>query len=223
MIPQHATHLDAVVLDLDGTLVDSVYQHVVAWHLAFHEVGLDLGAARIQGAIGMGADRLVEALAGEAAERAVGDQVRRLHAAHFDARFGEVRPLDGAAELVDRLHRHGVRIAVASSGEAEVTERLLELVQVHGLVHEVVSGSDVAESKPAPDLVRAAVDRLGGGQAVVVDDSVWDVQAGASLGLPCIALSTGGICEQDLRTAGAGWVFSGPRGLLDGLAGTPLG
>ena len=176
-------HLPIVVLDLDGTLVDSVYQHVVAWHAAFHDVGLHVSAARIHETIGMGGDRVVAQVAGDPAEAAVGEDVRRLHDDYFRSYLRTVCALDGAADLVEALAGHGHRLVLASSSEADLVDDLLELVGVRHHLTAVVTGSDDAATKPAPDMVELAIERAGGGQAVVIGDAVWDVLSAEAAGV----------------------------------------
>lgn len=206
-----------VVLDLDGTLVDSVYQHVASWQAAFHDVGLHVGAVRIHESIGMGGDRLVAEVAGESAESAVGDEVRRLHDTYFRAGLRTICPLDGASELVDALVERGHRVVLASSSEAGLVDELLDIAGVGHRLHAVVTGSDEAASKPAPDLVELAVQRAGGGPAVVVGDATWDVESAAAAGVASIGLRSGGVSAERLLAAGAAAVHEGPRDLLDHL------
>jgi phosphoglycolate phosphatase-like HAD superfamily hydrolase len=215
-------HHPVVVLDLDGTLVDSVYEHVVAWHAAFHDVGLHVSAVRVHEAIGMGGDRLVGHVAGETAETAVGDDVRTLHDKYFRAGLRTVCALDGASELVEALAGHGHRVVLASSSEADIVDELLDLVDVRRHLHAVVTGSDHAPSKPAPGMVELAVERAGGGQAVVVGDAVWDALSAQAAGAGCIGLRSGGIAAERLKAAGASWVYDDPRDLLTRLEGGPL-
>ena len=151
---------EVVVLDLDGTLVDSAYVHATAWREAFREVGLDIPTYRLHRSIGMGGDRLVSAVAGDAAERAVGDVVRDLHDRLFEARLPEVHPLEGASELVEACHDAGLRMVLASSSPPDITEKLLSMVDKAHLIEAVVPGSE-GPSKPAPDLVEIALDRAG--------------------------------------------------------------
>lgn len=215
-------HHPVVVLDLDGTLVDSVYQHVVAWHAAFRDVGLRVSAVRIHEAIGMGGDRVVAHVAGDAAEAAVGDDVRKLHDDYFRSHLRTVCALDGAADLVEALAGHGHRLALASSSESDLVDDLLELLDVRRHLTAVVTGSDDAATKPAPDMVRLAVERAGGGRAIVVGDAVWDALSAEAAGMPSIGLRSGGVSAERLRSAGASWVYDGPRDLLDRLEGGPL-
>lgn len=211
-----------VVLDLDGTLVDSVYHHVVAWQSAFHDVGLNVSGMRIHEAIGMGGDKLVTHVAGEPAETAVGDDVRALHEKHFRAALRTVSALDGASDLVERLASEGFRVAVASSSEEDLVDELLALVDARTLLSAVVTGSAVGSSKPAPDLVQLAVARSGGGPAIAIGDAVWDALAAQAAGVPCIGVRSGGIAAERLLAAGASWVHDGPRDLLDRFAQSPL-
>ena len=206
-----------VVLDLDGTLVDSVYQHVVAWHAAFHDVGLHVSAVRIHEAIGMGGDRLVAAVAGDPAEGAVGDEVRRLHDSYFTAGLRTICPLDGAPELVDALVERGHTVVLASSSEAGLVDELLDIVGIGHQLHAVVTGSDEAATKPAPDMVSLAVERAGGGPAVVVGDATWDVESAIRAGAEAIGLRSGGVSAERLLAAGAVAVHAGPRDLLEHL------
>lgn len=215
-------HPSVVVLDLDGTLVDSVYEHVVAWQRAFHRVGRHVGAMRIHEAIGMGGDKLVAHVAGEAAETAVGDDVRALHDTYFEGTLRTISALDGASELVEALADQGRQVVVASSSPAAVVEELLDLVDTRAKLCAVVTASDVDDSKPAPDLVQAAVERAGGGSGIAVGDATWDVLAAEAAGVPCIGLRSGGIAAERLLIAGASGVYDGPADLLAQLADSPL-
>ncbi len=213
-----------VVLDLDGTLVDSVYQHVTAWQAAFHDVGLHVSGVRIHEAIGMGGDRLVTQVAGASTESGVGEEVRKLHDAYFRSGLRTISPLDGAPELVEALARRGHRIVLASSSESDLVDALLDIVGVgvgHQL-HAVVTGSDDVASKPAADLVELAVERAGGGRAVVIGDATWDIESAAAAGVPSIGLRSGGASAERLLAAGAVAVHDGPRDLLDHLDESPL-
>jgi phosphoglycolate phosphatase-like HAD superfamily hydrolase len=211
-----------VVLDLDGTLVDSVYEHVAAWHAAFHDVGLHVSAVRVHEAIGMGADRLVAHVSGDAAEAAVGDDVRALHDKYFRAGLRAVCGLDGASELVEALVRTGHRVVVASSSEADLVDEMLDPLDVRHHLSAVITGSDGAATKPAPDMVQLAIERAGGGKAIVVGDAVWDALSAEAADVPSIGVRSGGIGAEQLRTAGASWVYDGPRDLLDHLEESPL-
>ena len=207
--------LDAVVLDVDGTLVDSVYTHVHAWCRAFHAIGADVPSWRIHRAIGMGGDRLVAAVAGDRVETALGDEVRRLHAEFYEALFPTVRALPGADDLLAVLPKAGLDVVLASSGSAEHTSLALELVGATDVDTAVVTSADVDESKPEPDLVEAALARVGSRNAVLVGDSVWDVRAASAAGIPAVGLRCGGFSEAELREAGCVAVYDGPADLVE--------
>ncbi|MGZ4494675.1 MAG: HAD family hydrolase [Nocardioides sp.] len=223
--PAASEPVDTVVLDVDGTLVDSVYRHTVAWAEAFRSVGVTVPAWRLHRAIGMGGDRLVTAVAGEQVETEHGDEVRRRHGELFSAGIDEVTALPGAAELVPELRRRGLTVVLASSGGREQTERLLALVggeELTGSGRWLVTSDDVERSKPAPDLVSAAVERVGGDRVAMVGDAVWDVEAAREHAALRIGLLCGGFGEAELRDAGADAVFESPQDLLDNLDATPL-
>jgi phosphoglycolate phosphatase-like HAD superfamily hydrolase len=208
-------NIDTVVLDLDGTLVDSVYIHVTCWKSAFADVGVEVPSYRIHRAIGMGGDRLVTEVAGPAVEHALGDTVRSMHARHFSERFGLVTALDGASELLTNLRERGLKPVLASSGAQEMTDQLLELLEDSGTLLERITGEDTQESKPSPELVEVALRSVGADGALVVGDTVWDIEAAAKAGVPSVGFLSGGLGETDLRAAGAVAVFAGPRDLLD--------
>jgi phosphoglycolate phosphatase len=207
--------IDTVVLDVDGTLVDSVYARTLAWKAAFREVGVEVPSHRIHRAIGMGGDRIVAHLAGDSVDHGVGDEVRRRHREHFERLLADVTATDGAAELLEHLRQQRLHVVVASSGEPDLTSRLLELVDGGpGLVHRIVWSTPTMASKPAPDLFHAAIEQVGGTEAVVIGDSVWDTQAARAAGLPCLAVRTGGFDDTELLANGATAVFEDPRELL---------
>lgn len=206
---------DTVLLDVDGTLVDSTYHHALAWHRAPRSHGLELPVWRVHRAIGMGGDRLVGALAGDDVEDELGDALRESWVAEYDRLLDEVSPLPGATDLVRLLTDRGFRVALASSGKARHTERALELLGVADLVAAVTTSDDAQSSKPAPDILKVALERAGGHQALVLGDSTFDVTSAARLGAPCVALRTGGFGVDELERAGAVLVADGLLELLE--------
>ena len=209
--------LDTVILDLDGTLVDTVYQHVLAWRSAFLSVGVDLPAWRIHRAIGIGGDRLVEQLAGRAVENAVGDEVRKMHGMRFEDQLPHVTPTDGAPELLEALRGRDLKVVVASSGEREVTERLLSVLGAAEALHAWVSGEQVESSKPDSDLLGLAMEKVSGGAALVIGDTVWDVESASKCDFPCLGVLTGGVSGAELREAGALDVCESPAAITSDL------
>ncbi len=214
--------VDTVVLDVDGTLVDSVFTHVEAWMRAFRGIGVPVEAWRIHRAIGMGGDKLVPVVAGERVEEALGDQVRELHDSDYDDLVAGVQLLPGADTLLEDLKRRGFRVLLASSGTKTQTEQAMEKLDRSDLVDDWVCSADVDDSKPEPDLVEAALERAGSRRAVMVGDSVWDVKAGARAGIPVIGLRCGGFPDEELTGAGAVALFDNPQDLVERFADTGL-
>ncbi len=206
-----------MVLDLDGTLVDSVYVHVLAWRAAFAAVGLDVASHRLHRAIGLGGDRLVTHVAGDAAERAVGDRVRALHDEDVERRTGEIGATDGAAALLEALRGRGLQVVLASSGAKEQPSSCSTSSRAPTTLHEKVAGADAEASKPAPDLLEIALESVEATRAVTVGDAVWDVEASRAAGVPCLGLRCGGIGTAELLEAGAVAVYDDPRDLVDHL------
>jgi HAD superfamily hydrolase (TIGR01549 family) len=207
--------IDSAIVDVDGTLVDSNYQQVLAWSRAFAELRVPVELWQLHQHMGMGGDRLVSAVAGEAIEECLGDDLREQWRRHYDDLISEVRPVDGADELLDGLAARALSVVIASSGKPEHTDRAMKLVGIDGRFP-TTDAEDADATKPAPDLVSVAVNKVEGTRAVMIGDTVWDVKAAARCGYPTIALLTGGIARSTLREAGA-VVFESPRDLLNHL------
>jgi HAD superfamily hydrolase (TIGR01549 family) len=212
----------AAILDVDGTLVDTNYQHALAWYRAFRRHGIVLPVWRIHRHVGMGGDQLVEAVAGAKVEETQGDEVRAAEQEFYGQLIGEVEALDGARELIAELKRRGHTIVLASSAKQEELDHYLELLDVRDLVDDWTTSTDVEATKPEPDLVHVARSKAGGGEAVMVGDTTWDCEAAERAGLPTIAVLTGGFSEAELREAGAVAVFESAADLRDRLDETPL-
>jgi HAD superfamily hydrolase (TIGR01549 family) len=212
----------AVLLDLDGTLVDTNYHHSIAWYRAFRAHGIVLPLWRIHRHIGMGGDRIVPALAGDACEADQGDELRTSHGEQYDELVGDVSALEGAHELLATLHARGHEVVLASSSQGKYLEHYLDLLDAHDLVDAATTADDVAASKPEPDLIHAAKDRARTVAVGMVGDSPWDIEAAQRAGLPCVALLTGGYSERELLDAGAEIVFASLPELQEGLSETSL-
>jgi HAD superfamily hydrolase (TIGR01549 family) len=195
--------VDTVVLDVDGTLVDSNYHHALAWWRAFREHGNDVPAFRIHRAIGMGGDRLVAEVAGDRVETASGDDVRDTWEKQYDAVLDEIRPLPGARGLLDDLRERGLQVALASSGIPRHTRHAVDVLGAEDAATTTTTSEDAEESKPDPELLETALDRVDAEHAVMVGDSVWDVRSGHEAGIPVVALLTGGFGRAELEDAGA--------------------
>ncbi len=214
---------NTLLLDVDGTLVDTNYHHAVAWLRAFQSVGLTVPAWRVHRAIGMGGDRLVEAIAGEHAEAEHGDAVRKAWEHEFGEMIGEIRPLEGAHRLVTTAaSEHGFHVVLASSGKREHVEHYLDLLDVRDVIAGFTTADDAEESKPAPDLLQVALSTVDTDRAVVVGDSVWDCDAALRIGLPVVGLLTGGVCEAELREHGVTSVYAELDNLRADLVDLPF-
>jgi HAD superfamily hydrolase (TIGR01549 family) len=210
------------VLDVDGTLVDTNYHHAIAWYRAFREHGLTLPVWRIHRHIGMGGDQLVAAVAGKRVEDRQGDSIRAAEAALYADLIGEVQPFADARRLLELLDGRGHRLVLASSGKRDEVDHYLDLLDARGVAEAWTTSADVTQTKPDPDLVYTAVDKVGGGHAVMVGDSTWDCAAAARADVPSLAVLTGGFSEQELRQAGAQVVFESLTELCERLDETPL-
>jgi len=204
----------AVVLDVDGTLVDSVYHHTFAWARAFRRAGHPVESWRIHRHIGMGGDRLVAAVAGQDVEDESGDRIREIWEPEYDAIIDDVGPLDGARALLAALRDRGFRIALASSSIPKHAERAFDLLDADEYADLTTTSEDADESKPDSELVDVAMERLGTRNAVMVGDAVWDVVAASHAGIPTIGLCCGGYGRHELLDAGAVEVYLGPGDLL---------
>jgi len=215
------TSRPAFLFDLDGTLVDSVYQHVLAWREALESGGIHLAVWRIHRQIGMSGGLFVNALLRETGHRVSGDEAARLQRIHADAysRYvSQVRPLPGARELLDYLTRANVPWAIATSGRIESARLTLELLGISSEAT-VVTRDQVQHAKPDPDLFLAAADRLGAdiSTSVVVGDSVWDLLAARRARALGVGVLSGGYGREELERAGAYRVYNDPADLLSHL------
>jgi HAD superfamily hydrolase (TIGR01549 family) len=211
------------ILDIDGTLVDTNYQHTIAWHRALRRYGARVAAWRIHRHIGMGGDKVVSALCGDEFDAEHGDDVREAEGGLYMELIEEVEPFEGARGLIEDLKSAGHTVILASSAKPDEVEHYLDLLDARELADAWTDSGDVEETKPAPDLVRSALDKAGGGEAVMVGDTPWDIKAAAEAGVETVAVLTGGFSEAELRDAGAVAVFENMEQLRAGLASTPLG
>ena len=212
----------AAILDVDGTLVDTNYHHALAWYRAFRQNDVVLPIWRIHRHIGMGGDHLVTALGGEQLEKEKGDDIRAAESVLYGELMSEVEPLQGARELMEDLTQRGHAVVLASSAKAHEVAHYLDLLDARELADGWTTSADVEATKPAPDLVVAAVEKAGGGDAVMVGDSTWDCEAAKRAGLETIAVLTGGFSAAELREAGAVVVYPSIGDLRESLDETPL-
>lgn len=211
----------AAILDVDGTLVDTNYHHAVAWYRAFRARGITLPIWRIHRHIGMGSDQLVAALAGEEAERGEGDAIREIEGEGYMSLIEEIQPMEGARELIADLKRTFDSVVLASSAKQGELEHYLDLLDARELADDWTTSDDVEATKPEPDLIHAAMGKADATHALMVGDSVWDCEAAGRVGLPSVAVLTGGFAEQELREAGASRVYESLDELRASLSELP--
>jgi len=210
------------LINIDGTLVDSNYQNAIAWDRAFRTQGLTLPLWQLHRHLGMGGDQFVAAVAGDDVERTSGAALRDEWKRQFQEFLDEIRPANGARPLLERLRRDGWTTVLASSGAADHTDHYLDLLAARDLLDGWTTSADVDATKPSPDLLHVALDKAGGGDAVLIGDSPWDVEAARRAGLPTICVLTGGFAESELLDAGASRVFRSLADLRDELSELPV-
>jgi len=204
------------VLDVDGTLVDSNYQHAMAWYRALRSLGETYPIWRIHRLIGMGGDNLLTELAGEEVEARIGDEARERQGKEVDAVLDEIAPLPGARDLLIALKERGHRVVLASSGQQKHVDFALDLLDARDLADEWTSSADADATKPAPDLLQSALAKLGEPEdapGVMVGDSPFDVSAAKKVGMPTLVVRSGGFGDDELLEAGAVAIFDTPGDL----------
>ena len=214
--------VDTAIFDVDGTLVDTNYQHALAWYRAFRQLDITLPIWRIHRAIGMGGDQLVAAVTDDDIEQRHGDRLREAWSQEFEPMLGEVQPFEGANDLLREVRSRGFRVVLASSGKQQHVEHYLDLIGGRELTDAWTTSDDVETTKPAPDLVRVALAKVGGRSGVMVGDSTWDSVAAANAGVTSVAVRTGGFSVEELREAGAKQVYDSLVALRQNLGETAL-
>ena len=214
------TSRPALILDVDGTLLDTNYLHAIAWWEAFRDAGHEVSGFDIHRAIGRGSDDLVETLIGTTDESIVEG-----HAKNWAPLRKKCIPFHDVPELIRTCAERGMDVVYCTSGAPEDIEDFREKIGCDDVVAAVVNSGDVENSKPEPDIVRAALDAVGvtPDRAVMVGDTVYDVRAAHAAGVTVIGLVCGGISEQELREAGADAVYGNMSELLQGLDDSPIG
>ncbi len=209
-----------MLFDVDGTLVDSTYLHILAWWRAFREVGRTVPMAAIHRCIGMASERLVQELLGEAQPG-----VSELHSRQLEGLRGDMRAFEGAAELLRSVSKRGATVVLATSAKEEDLPSLLGTIGAEDAVDEVISSAKVERGKPAGDIFTLALKAAGlsADRAVVVGDTIWDIEAGRRIGLRCISVLTGGIGRRELEAEGSLAVYQDVSQLLARLDQSPIG
>jgi HAD superfamily hydrolase (TIGR01509 family) len=216
----------AAILDIDGTLVDSNYEHILAWHEAFALHGFVITKVTIHHAIGMGGDQLVPFILRCDDGDPVVQAISQLHDEIFLHKyFHGVAPLPAAQEFVTRLKEAGVLVAVASSANQGEVDHYIDMLSIRDLLDARVDKSEVDRSKPAPTVFAKACKKLHvePRDAIAVGDSIWDGAPAKALGMPFVAVRTGGFDESGLRSAGAIAVYPDLKAILLAWDASPFG
>jgi len=215
---------DAVIFDVDGTLVDTNYLHAVCWWEAFRQYDQHVDMADVHRAIGMGSDKLLDHLLPDDRDRDADDDMRAAHRSLYGVFWTRLRAFDGAADLLRTCAGRGMKVVLASSASARELTALRAALDADDAITDATSSSEAGESKPAADIVELALDRAGVApdRAVFVGDAVWDVHACRKAGVPCVAVLTGGFGAEELREAGAVAIYKGTADLLRHFGESPL-
>ena len=208
-----------VLFDVDGTLVDTNYLHVLAWWQAFRTQGHDVPMTLLHRTVGQGSDRFVSSILGRDDEK-----VRAAHSDFYGPWKHRLVAFDGAADLLRTTHKAGLAVVLATSASADEAEHLTAAIDADDAIDVITNSDDVDSSKPDPDIVATALDKAGldTANAVFVGDTVWDVEAAGRAGLPCVGVLSGGISEDELRDAGAVAIYRDVRHLLEDFDSSPL-
>jgi HAD superfamily hydrolase (TIGR01509 family) len=211
----------AALLDVDGTLVDTNYHHALAWYRAFRARGIALPMWRIHRHVGMGGDQLVPALV-PGIDRELHEAIEHTRSGLYAELLDEVQPFDQAHELIQELKGREVTVVLASSSPQAELDHYLDLLDARDLADSWTTKDDVDATKPAPDLVDAALAKAGTREAVMVGDTPWDVKSANAAGIPTVCVITGGFSRSELGEAGAAVVYESVGELRGKLDETPL-
>lgn len=214
-----------ILFDVDGTLIDSSYIHTISWWGAFRQQGYDIPMASIHYYVGMGGDRLVDSLLPAGRDRSLDFEIMASHGALYASHWPALRTFDGAKDLLAQCHAAGLSVALASSARKQDLQVMKSVLDSDAFLDAATSANDAKESKPAPDILVAALEAIGveAADAIFVGDAVWDMKAAGALGIPAIGVTCGGVSASELREAGAVEVYDGPRDLLQNLTSSAIG
>lgn len=207
----------AAIFDLDGTLLDSVDLHALAWQEAMARFGHEVSFEQVRSQIGKGGDKLIPVFLSAEQRRDHGQDLEVWRSRHFRINYLPlVRPFAAVPELLRRVQQAGSRIAVASSAKRDELDRYLEIADIVDLVDHTSSAEDVDESKPAPDVFEAVLRKLkvAGEEAVAIGDTPYDAEAASRARVRAIGVLCGGFREADLRQAGCREIYPGPAALF---------
>ncbi|MEU1250893.1 HAD family hydrolase [Micromonospora arida] len=213
-----------VLFDVDGTLVDTTYLHTVSWWEALRQTDQPVPMAVVHRSIGMGSDKLLDHLLGPERDRDADSKLRDAHDTLYAEYWERLTPLPRAADLLRACAERGLRVVLATSASEPEVGALRRALAAEDVIDTVTSSEDAQQSKPAPDILVAALEQSGlaAERVVFVGDSVWDVVAAGKLNIPCVGLTCGGTSRGELAGAGAVAVYDDPAALLHEFADSPL-
>ncbi len=225
MTPIELKQVRCVLLDIDGTLVDSNDEHARAWQDVFAEAGRDVGYGAIRRCIGMGSDNLLAAVKVEGTPeelKALGDRQGEVFKEHY---LPKVKPFPAVRELLDAMAGRGLMLIVATSSKKENAEQLLEIAGVADIVDEIVTAADAENSKPDPDIVHAALARaqVSAEEARMLGDTPYDIESAQKAGVSCVGVCSGGWSEKELEDKGAIAVYRDVADILARFDDSPFG
>jgi phosphoglycolate phosphatase-like HAD superfamily hydrolase len=215
----------AAIFDLDGTLLDSVDLHALAWHEAMAKFGHDVSFERARSQIGKGGDKLIPVFLSESEQRDHSAGLAEWRGKHFKANYLPlVRPFSAVPDLLRRVRSAGLRVAIGSSAKKDELDQYLDIAEIADLVDTTTSSDDAEESKPAPDIFEVALKKLGieAAAAIAIGDTPYDATAARKAGIATIGVLCGGFTEQSLRVAGCVEVYPGPAALFACFEQSPL-
>ncbi|MDA9390428.1 HAD family hydrolase [Bradyrhizobium sp. CCBAU 45394] len=207
----------AAIFDLDGTLLDSVDLHALAWQEALLKFGHEVSFERVRGQIGKGGDKLIPVFLSDEEQEDRGEELEEWRGSRFKTEYLPlVRPFSAVPDLLQRVREAGLQVAVASSAKKDEVDKYLDIAGISDLVDLKTSSDDVEESKPAPDIFEIVLKKLKleGTDAVAIGDTPYDAEAAGKAGVPTVGVLCGGFTEDELRKAGCAEVYPGPAALL---------